>query len=285
MSVPTSDMLTAAQLVARKYEADGDDVVQVYQNLRFDKHIRLMRDRMGLASGTRVLDLGCGTGALVVELAKAGAHVVGLDTFEEAGGIDRQIAEARLREAGVSAQLLAGSAAALPFENGQFDLVVNIGMLEHIPPVGRQRMLAEMLRVVRPGGHLFLIAGPTAMTPFDQHIPGHSFSNWLPRERKIRLSDRTGRRQFLAVPWPIPRRELRAAFKGAAITNWYGDFLALKPQTPLGPFDGTLWWFVVFAKRRMGLNWLVGAVAHLLYVLHFEHCHILSVTKPLPTKP
>src|SRR5262245_51508514 len=160
-----SEPLTAAALIERKYGADGSAAVHTYQSLSFDKHVRLLQAHMALRPGTRVLDIGCGTGALLVELANAGADVIGVDTFEEAGGIDCEIARARLREHCAEAALLRASATVLPFGDASFDIAVNIGMLEHIPPQERPGVLREMFRVVRPGGHLFLIAGPTRATP------------------------------------------------------------------------------------------------------------------------
>jgi ubiquinone/menaquinone biosynthesis C-methylase UbiE len=270
---------TAAELIDSKYAADGADVVRTYQGLQFDKHIRLMRKHLGLKPGMRVLDVGCGTGALLVELAKAGALVTGIDTFEEADGIDRRIAEARLRENDVTAEIVDGTAATLPFPDQAFELAVNIGMLEHIRPDRRSGMLQEIFRVVRPNGYLFLIAGPTRATPFDQHIPGFPFSNWLSRDRKMQLSRNAGRRQFLAIPWGISRRELRVALPEAEFRNLYADYFRLDGGQPLGAFRTSPLWLLAWAKRRMRLHRFFGIAARCLYLVHQEHCHILAIHK------
>jgi ubiquinone/menaquinone biosynthesis C-methylase UbiE len=274
-----SQALSAIDLIERKYRDDGPDTVHTYQSLRFDKHLRLLREHMGLGPGARVLDIGCGTGALLVELARVGAWVTGIDTFEEASGIDRDIAEARLRENNVEARMLTASATTLPFIDDSFELAVNIGMLEHIPPDVRPRVLNEMFRVVRPGGYLFLIAGPTCATPFDQHIPGYAFSNWLSRDRKVRISQKAGRRQFLAIPWGISRRELHDALPDAEFRSLYADYFRLDGGQPLGRFRASPMWMLAWAKRRLHLHRLIGGVAAVLHLVHQEHCHILAIRK------
>jgi SAM-dependent methyltransferase len=271
---------SANELIAQKYGPDGLHVVEDYSKLNFAKHVRLMRDHMGLRSGTRVLDIGCGTGALLVELAKGGADVTGVDTFEEAGGIDREIAEARMREHGLSIPLRQGTAAELPFEAGAFDIAVSIGMLEHVSPDARRRVLPEMFRVVRPGGFLFLIAGPTNLTPYDQHIPGNPFANWRSRERKLQISQRAGRRQLLEVPWGISRRELRTALPDAEFRNLYGAYFAIGGGGDPGRFTFSPLGSLVWAKRKFHLHRLFGLVASTLYLFHLEHCHILAIRKP-----
>ena len=271
---------TAADLIARKYQLDGEQVVHDYRRLDFSKHLALMRAHMGLREGAKVLDIGCGTGALLVQLADAGADVTGIDTFEEADGIDRRIVEARLREHGRSVPVHQGSAAKLPFDTAAFDIAVSVGMLEHMPPEVRKAVLPEMLRVVKPGGYLFLIAGPTALTPFDQHIPGHPFVNWRSRAGKLEIAARSGRRQFLEIPWGISRRELREALPGARFRNLYAEYFAAGGGGAAGAFSLHPLRFLVWAKRRFHLHRLFGAAAQVLYLLHQEHCHILAIKKP-----
>jgi SAM-dependent methyltransferase len=275
---------SASGLIAEKYAADGDSVVQTYLHLDFSKHIALMRKYMGLHPGARVLDIGCGTGALLAELCRAGAEVTGVDTFQEAGGIDRRIAETRLREGGFAAELVESSASSMPFPKESFDLAVSIGMLEHVAPESRPAMLREMFRVIKRGGFLFLIAGPTRLTPFDQHIPGHPFVNWRSRSKKLKISERAGRRQFLDVPWGISRSELRAALLGAQFINLYGAYFAEGG----GKTGGTLSWsplsMLVWLKRSFKLHKLFGLAASILYFFHQEHCHILAIRKNGPSE-
>lgn len=269
----------SAELIAKKYLEDGPDAVRTYQNLRFDKHVRLLQDRLGLVRGARVLDVGCGTGAMLIELERAGARVIGIDTFEEADGIDREIAKARCAEERAASALVQATASALPFVDGAFDIAVSIGMLEHIPPAPRRKVLEEIYRTLKPGGCLLLIAGPTRVTPFDQHIPGFPFANWLPRELKLKIAEASGRRQFLAVPWGISRRELRRALPTARMQGLYGDYFALNGGQPIGSCDWTPLWLLAWAKRRFKLDRLFGYAASLLYALGLEHCHIVSIRK------
>jgi len=96
-------------------------------------------------SGLRVLDVGCGTGLTARRLALRPdvAEVVGLDPSPDA-----------LRHAGArfDGRLTLGSALALPFPDGRFDVVTGFDVLQHLPPGGDLVAAAEMRRVLRPAG-------------------------------------------------------------------------------------------------------------------------------------
>ncbi len=92
----------------------------------------------------RWLDAGCGTGAFSEMIVKRTAPktVMGIDPSPE------QIAHARGHIPGVTFQL--ADAMALPFKDGEFDIVVSALVLHFIPD--RAKAFAEMKRVLRPGG-------------------------------------------------------------------------------------------------------------------------------------
>lgn len=116
-----------------------------------------------ITTGQRVLDLGCGTGALALLVAAAhpAATVLGLD-------IDRRILTiARHKAQGGTVPLAfqQGSATELPYGNGVFDRVVSSLMLHHLPLAAKQQALRECWRVLRPGGLLAVIDFGQPRTP------------------------------------------------------------------------------------------------------------------------
>jgi SAM-dependent methyltransferase len=102
--------------------------------------------------GQRVLDVGCGTGTLVI-LAKQRqpeAQVVGLDPD------DRILRRARAKAArrGLDIEFERGTATKLPYPDGSFDRVLTTLVLHHLKTDDKRRACREMLRVLRPGGEL-----------------------------------------------------------------------------------------------------------------------------------
>ena len=95
-------------------------------------------------------DLGCGTGHVAASLAPFVAQVIAVD------GSDAMLAEARRRLQGHdNVQVLHGDMEALPVDDGALDAAVVALVLHHLPDPGRA--LAEMARVIRPGGRILVI--------------------------------------------------------------------------------------------------------------------------------
>jgi len=97
----------------------------------------------------RVLDVGCGTGVLAERLHRMGYAVSGVDA--SAGMLER------LRRRAPEVAATHASATALPFGDGEFDLVLTVATLHHIAePAAVHSALREMVRVVSPGGHVIV---------------------------------------------------------------------------------------------------------------------------------
>lgn len=111
-------------------------------------------DRLGLRTGERLLDLGCGAGRHAFEAYRRGADVVAFDQdAEELAGVAALFAameEAGEVPEGAQAATRRGDALALPFADDEFDRIIAAEVLEHIPE--DLTAMAELYRVLRPGG-------------------------------------------------------------------------------------------------------------------------------------
>jgi ubiquinone/menaquinone biosynthesis C-methylase UbiE len=112
----------------------------------------LVREYLGVTAGLRVLEVACGRGGFVGELARSGAHVTGCD-FSSAA-LRAASTKLRARECQIAASLIQADAQSLPFADNSFDLVVSCETIEHLPDV--MSAIRGMHRVTRPGGKLFL---------------------------------------------------------------------------------------------------------------------------------
>ena len=117
--------------------------------------------RRWLVAGARgrTLDLGCGTGRNL-PLVPSGARVIGLDPARDA------LVRARRRAPGIP--LVQGSAEALPFRAGAFDTVVSGLVFCSVADPGRG--LAEVRRVLRPGGTLRMLEHVRSTTPWKARL-------------------------------------------------------------------------------------------------------------------
>ncbi len=112
----------------------------------------ILLDRIGLHAGDRVVDLGCGPlGVLDLFAERVGptGHVVGLDREARYLAIARQELDAR---GFTGVELMVSDATGTALDPGSFDLVHERLVLNNVPQPSA--VLAEMVRLTRPGGHV-----------------------------------------------------------------------------------------------------------------------------------
>jgi ubiquinone/menaquinone biosynthesis C-methylase UbiE len=114
----------------------------------------LLEALAGHEIGHRVLDAGCGTGELAIELARRGHDVTGIDI--SSAGID--IAKSKARAAGVAVDFHVGDATEMPGIEGPFDAVVDSGLLHSLDSYDQQHYIARLRSLCRPGADVFVLA-------------------------------------------------------------------------------------------------------------------------------
>jgi ubiquinone/menaquinone biosynthesis C-methylase UbiE len=116
---------------------------------------RSLADQAEIASGHRVLEIGCGTGnlALLVAHRYRGATVVGLDPDPLALGRARR----KATRGDLPVQWDLGSAGDLRYPDGSVDRVLSALMFHHLDEAEKHQALREIKRVLRPGGRLHLV--------------------------------------------------------------------------------------------------------------------------------
>jgi ubiquinone/menaquinone biosynthesis C-methylase UbiE len=102
----------------------------------------------------RLLDLACGTGSFLreVKVNWPRLHVTGLDLSPHYLAVARRALAAWSRT-----RFQEGAAEAMPFADGEFDIVTCIYLFHELPPRVRRAVVAEMSRVLRPGGAVILV--------------------------------------------------------------------------------------------------------------------------------
>ncbi|MDW3223086.1 MAG: methyltransferase domain-containing protein [Paracoccaceae bacterium] len=134
------------QKVARRYGLDA-----AYRRPLLASGMGAILEQAGPAA--RVLDCGIGNGALAVALQRSFPKTpafCGIDLSPEM--LVR--ADAELRQAGVTPELKRADVLSIPYADASFDVVMAAHVLEHLAEP--QRALKEMVRVLKPGGMLFV---------------------------------------------------------------------------------------------------------------------------------
>ncbi|HSO75755.1 MAG TPA: methyltransferase domain-containing protein [Blastocatellia bacterium] len=134
--------------VAREFEFGTLEYFDAIERYRYGSYAPWMKSAIGFErfAGKRVLEVGCGTGTDLVQFARAGARVTGLDLTPRS----IEIARLRFEVYELAGQFAIGDCEHLSFPDSSFDAVYSFGVLHHTPDTSRA--IREIYRVLHPGG-------------------------------------------------------------------------------------------------------------------------------------
>jgi len=154
----------------------------------------------GDVAGARVLDVGCGEGRFCRMMASRGATAVGIDPTAA------MIRAAKGRDVGGACDYVRAAGERQPFADATFDLVLSYVTLVDIE--GYRDAIAEMARVLRPGGHL-VVANLSFVT---------ASAGWF--------RDAEGNRLYHRVDRYLEDRPITLVWSDMSITNWHRPLTA-----------------------------------------------------------
>ena len=130
---------------------------------------KMTLDHALLKNGDAVLDVGCGTGAITIPARQrvgAQGKVVGIDPSAEMIAVAQQKAQRK----GLDIDFRMGVIEALPYPTESFDVVTSSLMMHHLPAHLQVQGIAEIYRVLKPGGRLLIADLSSPKTSPRQHL-------------------------------------------------------------------------------------------------------------------
>ncbi len=151
-----------------------------------------------------VLEVGCSFGHMTEYLAEQPevATIVTFDTDPLFVAIVRaKVAELGLTKVREVALFSNDETRRLPWPDGAFDVVLAVGVVEHLPARNRRAQVDDYYRVLAPGGHLAILDTPNRWFPLETHSVGLPLVQWLPSRLAYGYARACRSGKFGAVPY------------------------------------------------------------------------------------
>ena len=194
-----------------------DESVALYEKGRAeigdpDEETRQLIAMLGIRKDWTVIDMGCGTGAFVVETARHCRKVIGVDISRKMLAGARQ----RLHDGGLgNVELVEGSFLTFQYEGEPVDAIVSKVALYHLPDFWKQVALLKMNRMLKPGGKLCIADVIYSFAPADYQREHDAFVERMQATVSPEFMKNVEldlRREFMTTNWIIEGMLARAGF-------------------------------------------------------------------------
>lgn len=232
------------------------DAIERY---RYVEYAPWMKQAIGFEryAGKRLLEVGCGTGTDLLQFARGGAIVTGVDLTPRS----IEIARRRFEVYGLAGEFAIEDGENLSFPDASFDAVYSFGVLHHTPDT--HRAVSEIHRVLKPGGTAIVMLYHRASLYYWGSI---IFKYGLLRgellkekpsdimSRRVEYSDSEGRPLVKAYT----RREARGMFRDFQACEIQVNQLTRRELKPIGGLAPEAWF--QWLARTFGWNLLITAI-------------------------
>ncbi len=187
------------------------------------RHFNLVNSEQAPLAGLRILDIGCGGGILSESMVRLGATVTAVDVVDR----NIQVAKHHARQEGLTIDYRNTSAETLVDEGAEFDVVLNMEVVEHVADL--PLFMQACNRLVRPGGLMFIATINRTWLAWGIAIIGAEYIlHWLPKgthqwrkfpkpselDRLLRHDHLETRERVGVLVNPVTRRMRIASFTG-----------------------------------------------------------------------
>lgn len=243
---------------ARDHEFGTKEYFDAIETNRYEIESSWMKRTIGFDSyhGQRLLEVGFGTGTDLLQFARGGARVTGIDLTPRS----IEIARTRFEIYGQTGEFVIGDGESLSFPDSSFDVVYSFGVLHHTPDTARA--VDEIHRVLKPGGKAIVMLYHRASlyywgSLFFKHgiLGGELFKQSMAEimSRRVEYSETEGR----PLVKSYTRNEGRQMFSNFSDCNLQVNQLTRRELRPVGRFVPRV--LLEWLARNFGWNLLITA--------------------------
>lgn len=243
--ISQQDLDKLAELIRNNYYSSGRNINTISKELlekemNDNLFVRLTMARFRIVpwlddakplSGSKILEIGCGTGTATVALAEQGAEVTGIDLSESSLEIARQ----RCKLYGVTAEFRNLNVTEMKsvFADKHFDFIIFFASLEHMLISERIEALKTAWEVLALGSLLVIVDTPNRLWYFDGHTSLLPFFHWLPDELAFYYSRFSERENFKELYREINKTSMEHFLRQGRGVSFHEFEVAIKPANQL----------------------------------------------------
>ncbi len=181
-----------------KIEKDATEVIQQ------------IKSKVSFDLNSRILDIGAAQGLFMIALKRLGYQCEGIEPSNQAHRVSKELE----KKFNLKLNLTKGFAESLSFKQSSFDVVIGMGVIEHVKDV--RTVLSEVYNVLKPGGGFYFLTA-SSLSPKQNEIRFFPFFSWYPDNIKRKI-----------MKWALKHKPSLIGYTHTPAVNWFTPWKAKK---------------------------------------------------------